>query len=254
MFGLTRCAVCGVDELLPFRCRYCGRNFCSQHRLPENHGCDAVALPSPAEIRSRESKVLKSEPKVVRRRSAWTSSEALHLAVASAAVCLAGIGFTGGFLSFQLMSWMLLLGFVASFVGHELAHKLTAVRKGLWARFRIFPAGLLATIITAVLPVPFKVIMPGAVEIYGRQSLRDYGQIALAGPLFNIVLCLLLFITGRVTSLGVLHAVASVNAFLAFFNLLPIPPLDGEKVFSSSKVVWAVLFAASIAVLLVLQL
>ncbi len=37
-----KCDVCGKRELLPFKCRYCGGTFCSDHRLPENHNCPGI--------------------------------------------------------------------------------------------------------------------------------------------------------------------------------------------------------------------
>ena len=37
---MKKCAYCGRElETMPFHCRYCGKEFCSQHRLPENHQC-----------------------------------------------------------------------------------------------------------------------------------------------------------------------------------------------------------------------
>ncbi len=36
------CWICGKKELLPFRCRYCGKNFCTAHRLPEQHACPGL--------------------------------------------------------------------------------------------------------------------------------------------------------------------------------------------------------------------
>jgi len=33
---------CGGNEKLPFTCRRCGREFCSDHRLPENHDCSGL--------------------------------------------------------------------------------------------------------------------------------------------------------------------------------------------------------------------
>ena len=29
-------------EGLPFKCKYCGRKFCENHRLPEDHGCGST--------------------------------------------------------------------------------------------------------------------------------------------------------------------------------------------------------------------
>lgn len=33
------CSQCGEGTTLPFKCKFCGNLFCSEHRLPENHGC-----------------------------------------------------------------------------------------------------------------------------------------------------------------------------------------------------------------------
>jgi len=39
---LTVCEKCGREVALPFKCSYCGGNFCPDHRLPENHDCKGV--------------------------------------------------------------------------------------------------------------------------------------------------------------------------------------------------------------------
>jgi hypothetical protein len=37
---MTYCEHCGEQiSYLPFKCKYCGGNFCQKHRLPENHDC-----------------------------------------------------------------------------------------------------------------------------------------------------------------------------------------------------------------------
>lgn len=34
------CYLCGEEfENMPFKCKYCGKKFCSDHRLPESHNC-----------------------------------------------------------------------------------------------------------------------------------------------------------------------------------------------------------------------
>lgn len=147
----------------------------------------------------------------------------------------------------------LVSGFAASFIGHELAHKITAVRRGLSASFRLFIPGLFATLLTAVLPVPFKVIMPGAVAVAGRQTFRDLGLIALAGPALNMASAAVLIALSRIFGSWLLDALAAVNSFMAFFNLLPIFPLDGEKVLRWSRVVWAASFSLSTALFLLMR-
>lgn len=34
-----KCDQCGVDEYMPYVCKFCKGRFCAAHRLPENHGC-----------------------------------------------------------------------------------------------------------------------------------------------------------------------------------------------------------------------
>ncbi|MFW5905449.1 MAG: AN1-type zinc finger domain-containing protein [archaeon] len=33
---------CPGSDALPYECRRCGREFCSDHRLPENHDCSGL--------------------------------------------------------------------------------------------------------------------------------------------------------------------------------------------------------------------
>ena len=35
---------CEQREAFPFKCSYCGKSFCTKHRLPENHNCDQLHL------------------------------------------------------------------------------------------------------------------------------------------------------------------------------------------------------------------
>jgi len=47
---MTKCRQCGKDVALAYRCRRCGGFFCDEHRLTENHSCDAIALHSEQEV------------------------------------------------------------------------------------------------------------------------------------------------------------------------------------------------------------
>ena len=66
---------------------------------------------------------------------------------------------------------------------------------------------------------------------------RDTKLIALAGPASNIVVAVVLSLILRILNisnlsiLGILGSLISLNINLALFNLLPIPPLDGSKIF-----------------------
>lgn len=50
------CQLCKKEVEIPFRCNYCGQQFCSEHRLPENHLC-----PGNYEVRSRKQLVRKHD-------------------------------------------------------------------------------------------------------------------------------------------------------------------------------------------------
>ncbi|MCS7110566.1 MAG: hypothetical protein NZ956_03750 [Candidatus Caldarchaeum sp.] len=250
---MAECSVCGADETLPFRCSYCGLVFCSAHRLPEKHGCvGVVKAKSPEEIRMRAA--VRYSPRAPKTQLVFGRNEILHLAAATAAVCLAGLGLIGFRFSPTASFAVLVAGFAASFIGHELAHKFVGTLRGLAAEFRLFPTGLFVTLLTAVLPVPFKVIMPGGVVIRGLASIKTVGEIAVAGPLFNLVAAAALFVLGKLLAYPVFETIASINAFLMFFNLLPIPPLDGEKVLAWGWKVWAVVFAVSLLLMTAIQL
>ena len=38
---MAECSKCGKQEMT-FTCNYCGKKFCSRHRLPENHNCESL--------------------------------------------------------------------------------------------------------------------------------------------------------------------------------------------------------------------
>jgi Zn-dependent protease len=77
-------------------------------------------------------------------------------------------------------------------------------------------------------PVPF--------NPYNFRNLkRDSGLTALAGPASNILIAIVLSVIfhlmGSMPVLQhVLRNVIFLNLLLAFFNLIPVPPLDGSKV------------------------
>ena len=135
----------------------------------------------------------------------------------------------------------------SGFVLHELSHKFVAQRYGFWAEFRVWPMGLVLALVTSF--IGFIFAAPGATYISGMNiSQEENGKISLAGPLTNIAVAvafvpLILFspnLSAFWFDLG--SEGVSINIFLALFNLLPVPPLDGSKVFAWSKVRWAAVF------------
>lgn len=259
-----KCEYCGAEDSLPFVCNYCGGVFCGNHRLPEAHQCKGdlsvrrMVIPPPTATTYSEPDYTYSQPPRPRSGGVFSSIEIRDITIAWLGLGLAffigneGIqnlaslaaGDTAALGIFLIM----LLTVGAGFVLHELSHKFTAQRYGYWAEFRMWPFGLVLALVTSV--IGFIFAAPGATYISGANiSESENGKISAAGPITNIVVAgifLPFLLYGLATSSGFLGELGLfgvyVNLFLAIFNLLPVLPLDGAKVFRWSKVKWASLF------------
>lgn len=146
------------------------------------------------------------------------------------------------------------------FILHELGHKVVAQRFGFFSEFRKWNYGLILGLLTV--PLGFMIFAPGAVYFgsYGRMVTdEENGKISIAGPVVNIVLALIaLFLTLSLRSYltmenaGMMYIVLltlvltfNVNSFLALFNLLPIPPLDGSKVIQWNLPIYIITIAVA---------
>ena len=175
------------------------------------------------------------------------------------------LGFTilysnGDYSHIGLVFPVVMIGVGLGFIFHELGHKFVAMHYGYYAEYELWPTGLLIALVSSFFGFIFAA--PGAVVIYSNgMEERTNGIISIAGPLVNIALGLIFFIilgslgnsiyteTGAILSLICVLG-TRINFFLAAFNLLPIPPLDGSKVLSWSVPIWVITFA--IAAILVL--
>ena len=148
----------------------------------------------------------------------------------------------------------ILIGFsivIVALTIHEAAHALTADRLGdptarLLGRVSLNPVVHIDPIGTILLPLisAFSGLpllgwaKPVPVDISRlRHHRRDFMIVAAAGPISNLIQAVLLAVVFRLvydgdTSLPIRVLVRAVetNLLLAFFNLLPIPPLDGGNV------------------------
>ncbi len=137
------------------------------------------------------------------------------------------------------------------FLPHELSHRYMARRLGCYSRFVLDPFGLFLTLVTSFMP--FKIIVPGYVLItthYYDPETRKHveGLTAAAGPAANIVIASLALTTLVLTApplplLVFLNATLFLSSWLAVFNLLPIPPLDGSKIIGWRPLLWAAMIA-----------
>ncbi len=143
------------------------------------------------------------------------------------------------------------LGVSTGFLLHELAHREIARRLGYIACFKAWTLGLLIAIMLSITGIV--IAAPGAVYvgpkigwrfIIDKERLRkDEFYIALAGPLTNIIFAIISMILLMVKPLAITFGIVfTINASLAFFNLLPLPMLDGFKVAKGNLIVWIFLF------------
>lgn len=146
-------------------------------------------------------------------------------------------------------------GFIATatgFILHEMGHKFVAIRHGYVAHFRLWTWGLLLTLFTVFAFMGnFLFGAPGAVYIAPAAAASYYGYgytrptdedrenmiISAAGPGINLAFALgffglLLFSSGFVGTVAA--SGFFLNVGLGAFNMLPVPPLDGSKIFRKS--------------------
>lgn len=147
---------------------------------------------------------------------------------------------------------------VFSAILHELAHGYVADRLGdptprLSGRLTLNPKSHIDPFMSILLPLLLlisgsPVILGGAkpvpIDPYNlKEGRKDVAIVALVGPLTHIVLALVcntLLKTIPFTTVSpaidivtfFLKAMVQINLVLAIFNLLPIPPLDGSRIFA----------------------
>jgi Zn-dependent protease len=176
------------------------------------------------------------------------------------------------------------LGLVVLLTFHEFAHAWTAWKCGddtarLQGRLSLNPLVHIDPIGTVLLPL----IMIFASPSIGRfligwakpvpfnpaflnKRWRDEMLIAMAGPAMNIILAVALVAFARVAvifnsyaAVELLLQMASLSLVLCFFNLIPIPPLDGSHVLRNlTGMTYETYFNLSrfgfIAIILILQI
>jgi Zn-dependent protease len=195
-------------------------------------------------------------------RIRWSQKEAKHIGIAAALVL--GIGFSmalygnefGGF--WPKWTWDVMAAFalamMASFLVHEIAHKIYAQKAGMWAEFRLTTWGAILTLVSVFLP--FKMIAPGAMMIGGNApSGKDMIKISVAGVITNMIFATVFlslgFVLLPITSVSLAYVAmlffaAYINAFMALFNLIPFGVLDGYKLFVLNKKIWAAAFTPAV--------
>lgn len=161
-------------------------------------------------------------------------------------------------------SVIILLILIPSVILHEVVHGLVADRLGdptarLLGRITLNPLPHIDPFMTIIVPLLLFVSSHGAF-IFGaakpvpvdpfnlRDGRKDMAIVSLAGPATNILIAVIfallikiIFATSVLSGLSqytvlfilkTMVKIVELNLLLGFFNLIPIPPLDGSKVFA----------------------
>lgn len=158
-------------------------------------------------------------------------------------------------LNLDIVPYVVIIVIIA-FLMHEMAHKFMARKFNMVAFYKMWPQGILFGLIFMILGLRF--VAPGAVIVhpykFGRWGFRrpkpeiasgEMGLIALAGPAINLFFAMMFSLFNGF----LFQQLVFINAWLALFNLLPIPPLDGSKIIIWKPWLWG--FCLAIALILV---
>lgn len=155
-------------------------------------------------------------------------------------------------LTFALISLVIL---IFSAILHEVAHGWVADRLGdptarLLGRLTLNPIPHIDPLMSILLPLTL--LLTGSPVVFGaakpvpvdpfnlRDGRRDMAIVSLSGPITNFLIAAVAalvlkfgidFISSPIL-LTIIFRIVELNLLLGIFNLLPIPPLDGSKVFS----------------------
>lgn len=201
---------------------------------------------------------------------ATSRTEVVHILIAYAVltldltIILSGRGLINGngagglFAPISLIFVLLAAGAaLTGFVAHEMAHKLVARRLGYWAEFRMFPMFLILSLITSI--GGFLFAAPGATMVAGMSPYdrQGWGRTGVAGPVSNLLFAVVFYAASIATVsfgslvFGSLLFLAYINTLFATFNLIPLGPLDGAKVFRWGRGIWVATFLVAAAFLVV---
>lgn len=162
---------------------------------------------------------------------------------------------------FPLAAIITIVILVFSAILHEIAHGFVADRLGdptarLMGRLTLDPRKHIDPFLSIILPlllflsnsgIIFGGAKPVPVDPFNlKDGRKDIALVSLAGPATNIALAIIaslifkflfpgqsLFLGQQSSMLGyIVGTVVHINLLLAIFNLLPIPPLDGSKIFA----------------------
>lgn len=129
----------------------------------------------------------------------------------------------------------------------DIVRDVVARSQGVWSEYRLWYLGLAMFLVSAIVfKAPFS--SPNRIRHHSPKfTTRSVGLISLTAviiPLVFAVIFYMLFVNGF-TLIGNMGLIICLTA--AFFDTIPIPPMNGKDIYDWSKVLWLVLFIACFA-------
>jgi Zn-dependent protease len=141
-----------------------------------------------------------------------------------------------------ILATSIVVEFVKNFAVEAIARS-----QGVWTEHRLWYFGLAAFLLSTVaFKVPFS--SPSRNTHYApRFTKRSLGLVSSASIFVGLVFAVLFYVllASGFALIGSIGLVMSLT--LAFFEAIPIPPMNGKDVYNWSKLLWTVLFVATFA-------
>lgn len=131
--------------------------------------------------------------------------------------------------------WFVCMVAAPGVILHEMGHKFVAMAFGLNAFFQVSYFGILIGILLKLFGTGFIILAPGYVLISGATPVQMMIS-AFAGPFVNLLLWVVsIFVLKNIKSMSRRQAIfwsltKEINKWLFIFNMLPLPFLDGFKI------------------------
>ncbi len=138
-----------------------------------------------------------------------------------------------------------------SILVHDFGQRIWALASGYRLEFKMWTLGLIISLVIAflskgmiwlIIPAGFMMHHIAGYRLgWFRYGLNYFGQamVALAGPLFTLMLVIILKIFNAFYPNPLLEKAIVFNVVYAITCLLPIPPLDGSKIYFGSRMLYA---------------
>ncbi len=201
----------------------------------------------------------------IKRFMGYSPKERTDLIITILAVSFV-FAYDDGSKSFRLYYWLgnllkVILFVTIAFVFRTLLQQAFALNQGYRAEYKAWPFGLILGAVASLLSAgKLYIILPGGIFLhhlaihrlgkfrYGINTMAEAG-IAITGAIANLVLATFALLMSRQLEImpAFFNQMASINLWIMFFCLLPLPNLDGLYIFFASRLTYVFIFSTLMA-------